>query len=280
MQTITYTTTSGETIKGSFWKANETAAKPTIIYIHGGGLIFGHRNDLPNAYLNLFLKAGYSVLALDYLLAPESSYQEIIESIKAGIIHFLSHSDELGVQNNQYIFFGRSAGAYLCMQLMAGELPQAPKAFIDFYGFESLLASNLLKPNALYSSYPKVTKTDLAALISDSPVSDNHNEERFLIYVYARQTANWQKMIFKKPGETEIKFTEASSVSHFPPTYICQSTTDPDVPFINSIKLKAKLPNARLIPVTSKDHDFDRTVDPETLAIYEKVTDWLDKNAQ
>ncbi|WP_232365313.1 alpha/beta hydrolase [Lentilactobacillus fungorum] len=261
-------------IKGSFWKATKDINKPTIIYIHGGGLIFGNRNDLPRDYIDLFLKNGYSVFAPDYLLAPESSYRDIVDSLKKGISYFLDHFDEFGLKNNQYILFGRSAGAYLCMQLIASGLSPTPKALIDFYGFESLLAPNLLRPNALYSSYPKVNEHELKSLISNSPVSNSSYESRFLIYVYARQTAKWQKMIFDD-GETEIKITKESFNDKFPPTYVCQSNADPDVPFINSIMLKEKLSNARLIPVNSKEHDFDRTVTTDTIKIYERVIAWL-----
>lgn len=274
MQTVTYKTTDGTQIQGSFWKTPENSDKPTIIYIHGGGLIFGNRNDLPQAYIDLFLKSGYSVFTLDYLLAPESSFSAIIESLRAGVKYFLSHFDDLNLQNNHYVLFGRSAGAYLSMQLIAGGLPVSPEAFIDFYGFESLLASNLLKPNALYSSYPTVNEDEVKQLVNHSPISHSSYEERFLIYVYARQTANWQEMIFKR-SETELKISPSTLKTQFPPTYMCQSNSDPDVPFINSIMLKAKLPDAKLIPVTSKDHDFDRTVTPESLTIYKSVIEWL-----
>lgn len=274
MQTVTYKTTDRTQIQGSFWKTPENSDKPTIIYIHGGGLIFGNRDDLPQAYIDLFLKSGYSVFTLDYLLAPESPFSAIIESLRAGVKYFLNHFDDLNLPNNHYILFGRSAGAYLSMQLMAGGLPEFPEAFIDFYGFESLLASNLLKPNALYSSYPTVNKAEVKQLVNNSPISHSSYEERFLIYVYARQTANWQEMIFKR-NETELKISPNTLKTQFPPTYMCQSNSDPDVPFINSIMLKAKLPDAKLIPVTSKDHDFDRTVTPESLTIYKGVIEWL-----
>jgi acetyl esterase len=275
LQTVTYKTTDGNQIQGSFWKTPEDSNKPTIIYIHGGGLIFGNRDDLPQAYIDLFLKFGYSVFSLDYLLAPESSFSAIIDSLRTGVKYFLSHADDLNLQHNHYILFGRSAGAYLSMQLMAGELPESPEAFIDFYGFESLLSSNLLKPNALYSSYPAVSEAEVNQLVGNSPISHSSYEERFLIYVYARQTAKWQKMIFKNDNETEVKISQSILKKQFPPTYMCQSNSDPDVPFINSIMLKAKLPNAKLIPVTSKDHDFDRSVATGTIRIYSNVIEWL-----
>ncbi|HAT54855.1 MAG TPA: alpha/beta hydrolase [Lactobacillus sp.] len=275
MITVTYTTDAKEKIKGSFRKVPGGTDKPTIIYIHGGGLIFGNRDDLPIQYADLFVQAGYPILSLDYLLAPESDYQAIIGSVQAGLNYFLNHSDELELRNNDYILFGRSAGAYLCIQLMAENLQKSPVAFIDLYGFESLLAPNLKQFNNLYSKYPEITKDELQPLIRESPISNSSQNDRFLIYVYARQSSAWQKMIFQSTPTTEANLDKNLMVTNFPPTYMCHSNSDPDVPFINSIILKSKLPNARLIPIESKEHDFDRNVTSETLVIYKNIIQWL-----
>lgn len=41
-----------------------------ILYLHGGGLLYGDRDDLPEPYRNLLLDAGYTLYCLDYPLAP------------------------------------------------------------------------------------------------------------------------------------------------------------------------------------------------------------------
>lgn len=236
--------------------------------------MFGNRNDLPSEYINMFLDKGFSIFSIDYLLAPESHYSEIVRSVEDGLNYFLENAKLLGLPSNKFVLFGRSAGAYLCMQLMLGHLQVKPDAFIDLYGFDSLKASNLKKPNMLYSSYPAVSEQDFKSLISSTPIAHSTYEDRFLLYVYARQTGKWQSLIFNT-DVTERKLTKEIAKTSFPPTYICQSNSDPDVPFINSILLKSKLPNAILLPVNSKEHDFDRTVNDDTINQYQKISKWL-----
>jgi acetyl esterase/lipase len=275
LQTISYSTGEKITVHATFWKSEAKVKKPTIFYIHGGGLIYGNRNDLPAPYVKLLLESGYSLFSIDYCLAPECSYSAIIQSVNDGLKFFLMNSKKLGLLNNDYILFGRSAGAYLCLQLMTENLSQKPKAFVDFYGFESLLSTNLQKKNSMYASYPKVTFEEAQSMISTSPVTSSSVEERFLLYVYARQSSQWQKMIFKETQSKEKQLSK-STLQNFPPTYMCQSSSDPDVPFINSIMLKAKLPNSKLIPINSKEHDFDREVNETNLDCYRKLISWLD----
>ena len=58
-------------------------SKPTatIVYIHGGALIIGSRKDINPMQLELYLRAGYAVVSIDYRLAPESKLPEIIEDV-------------------------------------------------------------------------------------------------------------------------------------------------------------------------------------------------------
>lgn len=51
----------------------EASAKGAVIYIHGGGFVYGSKSDLPQALQNVFLNKGYIMLAIDYLLTPNSS---------------------------------------------------------------------------------------------------------------------------------------------------------------------------------------------------------------
>lgn len=61
--------------------ADNTVLKLIIIWIHGGALIFGSRTDLPEEQMKFYLKADYSVISIDYRLAPETKLPEIIEDI-------------------------------------------------------------------------------------------------------------------------------------------------------------------------------------------------------
>jgi len=251
----------------TFYPSND-ATKPTIFYIHGGGLIYGSRRDLPAAYLKLFQQAGYPVLAVDYYLAPESHFPEILASLQQQLQFFLTHYQDMGLTSNAYILFGRSAGAFLAMQLIRDQAH--PLAFIDFYGFPNL-SGKIVLPSPTYQKYPNVPDKTVKRLIQPHPLTTDDSDERFLLYVHARQTGHWQDLLSAQnsPDITKEEF------SKFPPTYIRHATSDPDVPFMNAIKLKSQLPIATLTPVNVAAHDFDRTPNNANLAIYRDLLNWL-----
>jgi len=61
------------------------ADSPVIIYIHGGALIFGTRTWLPLEQIEYFTSSGFSIVNIDYRLAPETEFEFIIEDIKDAI---------------------------------------------------------------------------------------------------------------------------------------------------------------------------------------------------
>lgn len=95
---------------------NNTHYKGTIIYFHGGGLIFGQRDDLPAPYIDLMTEAGYGILTVDYLLAPESSLDQIMASTTQAVAWFIESAQaELSLAYLDYYLMGRSAGAYIAI---------------------------------------------------------------------------------------------------------------------------------------------------------------------
>ena len=74
-------TDSSPIIEASIFTPEHTT-KEAIIYLHGGGLVFGQRDDLPLAYIESFTNAGHPVITLDYLLAPEVKLPTILATLK------------------------------------------------------------------------------------------------------------------------------------------------------------------------------------------------------
>lgn len=60
-----------------------TTTEPTnyVVYLHGGGMIYGTKSDLPEELKELFTSNGYTVLALDYLLAPNTKIDHILGTL-------------------------------------------------------------------------------------------------------------------------------------------------------------------------------------------------------
>ena len=77
MNTYTFQTNGGLSINADYYPAAKNEKNVTILYFHGGGLMYGQRQDLPDVYRRMFSDAGYNFLAFDYPLAPESSLADI-----------------------------------------------------------------------------------------------------------------------------------------------------------------------------------------------------------
>ncbi|KRK78656.1 alpha/beta hydrolase [Companilactobacillus nodensis] len=260
--------------KINFYKSSSNRKNQTIIYIHGGGLLYGNLEDLPNEYIGLFLKSGYDFLTIDYLLAPESKLTEIRKSVYDAFTWFKNnYSSKLRLESNEYILFGRSAGAYLCYQLMAQlimEKSKLPNRMLDFYGFIDLNSSKLKKLSDYYKQYPVPSDDVINSMIMKKRIYEGDIHTRFLLYVASRQKGLWQKYLINSVND-QIKLC----LEQVPPTYIVHCTEDFDVPFSISLNKKFKFKNSNLISINKKMHDFDREVTEESLTVYNNMINWL-----
>ena len=66
-----YITKNNINLNMTLYKSSRNRKDITILYLHGGGLLYGIKDDLPEIYINKFLDSGYDILLLDYPLAPE-----------------------------------------------------------------------------------------------------------------------------------------------------------------------------------------------------------------
>ncbi len=118
---------------------NKGKGLPTIINIHGGGLVYG-RKEL-NRNINIeFARAGFNVAALNYRLLPQVSLKEQISDIISGISFIYNNHEKFDLNMDKLFISADSAGAYLAMAAFAiinsGELQDlfgifSPKIEID-----------------------------------------------------------------------------------------------------------------------------------------------------
>ncbi|HLQ72126.1 MAG TPA: alpha/beta hydrolase, partial [Bacillota bacterium] len=81
MKTYTYKKQDDLEIEGTLYKTTETHA-PLLIYIHGGGLVWGTKDDIDKNQVDIYTNAGFNVFSIDYRLAPESKLPEIITDVQ------------------------------------------------------------------------------------------------------------------------------------------------------------------------------------------------------
>lgn len=267
---------------GTFYHARQlnTHYKGTLIYFHGGGLIFGDRDDLPSDYIDLITQAGYGILAVDYLLAPESKLDQIITSTEEALDWFFDAGQEaLDLPQLDYFLMGRSAGGFLAIYhaVRLAETDHAPQGLISFYGYFNLNEAAFNVPSRHFLQYPKVTQTAVRALVKDRAIVSGPMDERYPVYMAARQEGNWKDYLLADDFTLKDYSLTNADLKSLPPTFITAATNDPDVPVRQSKLLHKAAPESVLHLVESDEHDFDRTqVEALGLPMYEKLVEWLD----
>lgn len=239
-----------------------------ILYLHGGGLVYGSKNDLPSDLIDRFLKKGYSVLALDYRLAPNSSLAEIIDDLETSV-ELLYNTI---IKGGHFGICGRSAGAFLMLQLTKRlkEKNQTPDFLVNFYGYTDLKFINeerTLLPQKISSK--QIEGTELKKPIWDDPLMS-----RYLLYHYAVQQnllPSFYGVDF--PGE----FTLSREILHsFPKIFSSASSTDEEVPFRYSKMIGRSIPDSLFVPVYYLPHDFLKESNKsEVQVVLDKLTNWL-----
>lgn len=155
LETFSYKKTNIE-LYATLYRSTQKTTRATLLYFHGGGLLYGKRTDLPEYHINSFCDAGYSILSFDYRLAPASKLSNILDDIKDAILWYLNNRTDLFNSNCPYFLWGRSAGAYLCLLAPRMDLPEKPIGVLSYYGYTFAKDSWYNQPNAYYSQFPAV----------------------------------------------------------------------------------------------------------------------------
>jgi acetyl esterase/lipase len=137
---------------------SERSPHPLIIWVHGGGWIYGSRRRLPphlsdNAIHEHMLDAGYAVASVDYRLAREAGFAGMLLDLKAAIRWLRGHAADFDLDSDRVVLWGESAGGHLavmaavCTKLDGAERtgecldePETPTAVVDWYGPADLTA--------------------------------------------------------------------------------------------------------------------------------------------
>lgn len=250
----------------------------TIVYYHGGGFIFGSRDDLPAYAIKALTTAGYDLLCMDYPKAPEMTLSQIMDFVEKQLIWYQENCEELNLSEN-YILFGRSAGGFLALHLtreMAVLKQKMPEKLIVFYGYESLNQSEFTSPSDYYLNYPHLRWEDVMSVIDKKPVFITNFLKRYPLYIYARQSGHWLKQL----GIVETNQADhllETEISSFPDIFLAASHYDKDVSYQNSLSMNQKYSNSFLFTSWQNRHEFDQGESDESSQLYESLLKWLNK---
>lgn len=266
-KTFVYKTINKTFIEADLFRAtNDKKLNPCIIWIHGGGLIFGSRTDLPEEQLKLYLGNGYAVVSIDYRLAPETKLSEIISDVNDALNWVrLKGSDSLGIDTGRIFVIGASGGAYLA--LTSGYLSGSPpKAIVSFYGYGDIQSEWYSKPDSFFLKKNLVAEEEVNKLIHDSVITSASVEQRFNIYLFSRQNGLWPAMVSGHDPVNEPewfkKYCPLRNIKlNSPPVLLIHGDKDTDVPIEQSVLLNKELElrnvKHKFIRVKNYGHLFD-----------------------
>ncbi len=269
-----------------------------VFYLHGGGLLYGERDDLPAPYVRAITDAGYTLVCADYPLCPEAALPEVVDAITSTWYEAVGRRVEAG-ELTGYFLFGRSAGAYLSLVLArelrrgtagsgaGGDAPDAralpqPLGILDFYGYYDLTDRAFREPARAYTALPEVTRATAEAMVRPAPLTSGPKPLRYSLYAYARQHEGTWLELMGLDGSAPERTAEAWSLSaediaQLPPLFIAASTGDEDVPLRASKTLARTAPRATMKTVYYLPHDFDRDLtNPAGMEAYRSALSWMD----
>ncbi|MCB1273014.1 MAG: alpha/beta hydrolase [Leucobacter sp.] len=86
---------------------------PVVIFAHGGGWVLGSRDTHDNLCRSLCSESGWTVVSVDYCLAPEHIYPAQIDDVDLVRTWLIANAGELEVDGDRIALAGDSAGGNL-----------------------------------------------------------------------------------------------------------------------------------------------------------------------
>ncbi len=260
---------------------------PAIVHIHGGALINGSRQNFRLNHVERYIEAGYTVISIDYRLAPESKLAEIIEDLEDAFDWVYTSGPALfRIDPRQVAVVGHSAGGYLA--LMAGCTVQPrPAAIVAFYGYGDIVGDWYNKPDPFYCRLPLISEVEAGrGIIGPICTAPYPGRGKQHFYLYCRQNGIWPQAVSGHDPATEAEFFVPycplqNVATDYPPTLLLHGDQDTDVPYEQSVLMAEALTQQNvtheLVTMAGYDHGFDGDMaDPTVQGAFAKVLAFLD----
>jgi Esterase/lipase len=114
---------------------------PTLVYIHGGGWIFGSKEGAVYQFLP-FLEKGWRVVNVEYRMAGNSLAPAAVEDVRCALRWVFRNAKQWNFDTSKIVLTGQSAGGHL--SLMAGILPEGTGLDNICYGEEKIQVAAII----------------------------------------------------------------------------------------------------------------------------------------
>jgi acetyl esterase/lipase len=249
---------SGVPLKLDVWQAKTDNPVPTVIYIHGGGWLFGDRAGAV-VYMMPWLERGWNVVNVEYRMSGTALAPAAVEDVRCALRWVYRNAKEYHLDINRILVTGHSAGGHLA--LMAGML-QPEDGFDNNCPADPVLDVPM-KVSAIVNFYGPADVADLL---------DGPNRKTYAIAWLGGQTDRVEiakrvsPMAYVRPG--------------LPPILTIHGDADSVVPYADSVRLHEALNKAHVPNVLYTIHGGNHGqfgVDADITA-YQEVWRFLAKN--
>jgi acetyl esterase/lipase len=195
---VTVTGYKGADLRARWFEKDGAPPGPAIIYIHGGGMMFGGIDTYDALLRPLVSTSAVSVLAVDYRLAPEHAHPTPVEDCYAALGWLVEHASRFGVDAGRIGVMGDSAG---------GGLAAATALLVRDRAAAPLAAQILIYP-----------------MLDDRNVEPDPELASFVAWSWDDNSTGWGALLGNSAGQREVSEyaapTRAVDLSRLPPTYI------------------------------------------------------------
>lgn len=284
--TFVYKSTNNCEIKGDFYAVDIENA-PLLVYIHGGGLVWGTRTDMHKEQIARYNQAGYNVCSIDYRLAPETKLPEIAKDVKDAFIWLKENGKSTFDYDVERIgVIGSSAGGFLA--LLSGTFDVKPKVIVSFYGYGNITGDWYMKPSPHFTKMTTVPEALARQLIQNKTISEAPIERRYAIYLYCRQQGKWLDYVTDwnaTLNSDQLRdYCPAENIdSTYPTTLLLHGDADEDVPYDESVKMNEAIKqtggSSQLITIPGGKHSFDQDMTSDLVnRTFDQVIAFLNEN--
>lgn len=218
---VVYASANNTPLKLDVWYPRDNPnPTPTLVYIHGGGWIFGSKEGSVYQFLP-YLEKGWRVVNVEYRMASNSLAPAAVEDTRCALRWIFRNAKQYNFDTSKIVLTGHSAGGHL--SLITGMLPKGTDLDNRCYGDEDL---------------------KVAAIVNWYGISDVND----LI-----QGANLKNYAVMWMGSLENKAEIAKKVSPLtyvrvglPPVLTIHGDKDDVVPYSHATRLKTALDKAKV----------------------------------
>lgn len=101
-----------------YYGKSSGSALPTVVNVHGGGLVYGTKEICKQACVYL-AKLGFNVANINYRLLPDVAFKDQIRDVVEGLTYLVENASMLGLDAEKFFLMSDSAGSFLTLAAYA-----------------------------------------------------------------------------------------------------------------------------------------------------------------